>query len=162
MMKPLLLFLLTIITIRASSQNAIKGSLTDFETHTPIRGATILLKSGTDSLFNRSSITDSVGHFIFSGLVTDAYKVTLSFVGYNDLIKSVKLDSATIDLGILELTRDTGVLEGVTIVAKTPIATQKGDTIQINASQFKVNPDATIEDLAKKMPGITVQDGQVM
>ncbi|MEO6584561.1 MAG: outer membrane beta-barrel protein, partial [Ferruginibacter sp.] len=30
------------------------------------------------------------------------------------------------------------------------------DTAQYNASQFKVNPDATAEDLINKMPGITV------
>ncbi|MEO8584114.1 MAG: outer membrane beta-barrel protein [Flavitalea sp.] len=162
MIKSLLLILVTFIfTIQAYTQNAIKGSLIDFETHSRIRGATIFLKSGTDTLFSRSSITDSVGHFIFSGLVAGVYKFSLSYVGYKNLLRSVNLDSAPIDLGVLELMRDTGVLEGVTITAKTPIATQKGDTIQINATEFKVNPDATIEDLAKKMPGITVEDGQV-
>ena len=45
---------------------------------------------------------------------------------------------------------------GVTVIAKTPPAQQKADTIQYNANAFKVNPDATTEDLIKKMPGITV------
>ena len=53
-------------------------------------------------------------------------------------------------------------LGGVTVTSKTPPAQQKGDTIQFNASQFKVNPDATVEDLVKKMPGVTVaRDGTV-
>ena len=39
---------------------------------------------------------------------------------------------------------------------------RKADTIQYNASAYKVNPDATTEDLIKKMPGITVdKDGTV-
>jgi hypothetical protein len=51
---------------------------------------------------------------------------------------------------------------GVTVTAITPPSQQKGDTTQYNASQFKVNPDATTEDLIKKMPGITVErDGTV-
>jgi hypothetical protein len=50
----------------------------------------------------------------------------------------------------------------VTVTGKTPPTQQKGDTTQYNASQFKVNPDATTEDLIKKMPGITVdKDGTV-
>ena len=33
---------------------------------------------------------------------------------------------------------------------------QKGDTLEYGAAAFKVNPDATGEDLIKKMPGVTV------
>src|SRR5205814_4507080 len=50
----------------------------------------------------------------------------------------------------------------VTVITKTPPTQQKGDTIQYNASQYKVNPDANAEDLIKKVPGITVdKDGTV-
>ena len=38
---------------------------------------------------------------------------------------------------------------------------QKGDTTVFNAAAFKVNPDATTEDLLKKMPGMQVKDGTV-
>ena len=51
---------------------------------------------------------------------------------------------------------------GVTVTASGAPTQQKGDTIQYNANQFKVNPDATVEDLVKKAPGITVdRDGTV-
>lgn len=36
----------------------------------------------------------------------------------------------------------------------------KGDTTEINASHFKVNPDATAEDLVGKMPGVSSSNGQ--
>jgi uncharacterized membrane protein YgcG len=52
-------------------------------------------------------------------------------------------------------------LATVVITARVPPARQKGDTLEINASQFKVNPDATAEDLARKVPGITIENGQV-
>ncbi len=53
-------------------------------------------------------------------------------------------------------------MEGVKVISRTPPAQQKGDTLQINASQLKVNPDATVEDLVKKAPGMTVdRDGTV-
>ena len=53
-------------------------------------------------------------------------------------------------------------MSGVTVTSKTPPVQQKGDTTQFNASQFKVNPDATVEDLIKKCRGVTVgRDGTV-
>lgn len=47
-------------------------------------------------------------------------------------------------------------IEGI----QTP-AIQKGDTIQLNASSFKVNRDASTEDLLLKMPGISIENGKV-
>lgn len=67
-----------------------------------------------------------------------------------------------LDLHTLFVPKTTLQLGGVTVTSKTPPVQQKGDTTQFNASQFKVNPDATVEDLIKKMPGITVaRDGTV-
>ena len=40
-------------------------------------------------------------------------------------------------------------------------AVQKGDTTIMKAEAFKVNPDANAEELVKKMPGITVENGTV-
>ena len=66
------------------------------------------------------------------------------------------------DLGNVLVPKKTTEIAGVTVVSKTPPVQQKGDTAQYNASQYKVNPDATTEDLIKKMPGITVdKDGTV-
>jgi len=50
-----------------------------------------------------------------------------------------------------------------TVVIRTAVSpvSQKGDTLQISASQFKVNPDASGEDLIRKVPGVTIENGQV-
>ena len=44
---------------------------------------------------------------------------------------------------------------------KTKLIMQKGDTTEMNAGNFQVNPDATAEDLVRKMPGVTSSNGQV-
>jgi hypothetical protein len=46
-------------------------------------------------------------------------------------------------------------------VATQARADQQGDTTIFNAGAYKVNPDATAEDLLTKMPGITSQNGVV-
>ena len=50
-------------------------------------------------------------------------------------------------------------MQGVEI--KTNAIVQKGDTSEMNAANYKVNPDATAEDLVRKMPGVTSSNGQV-
>ncbi|MDA1224799.1 MAG: outer membrane beta-barrel protein [Bacteroidetes bacterium] len=44
---------------------------------------------------------------------------------------------------------------------KTQAVLIKGDTTEINANNFKVNPDATAEDLVGKMPGVSSSNGQI-
>ena len=46
-------------------------------------------------------------------------------------------------------------------IIKVQAVTVKGDTTEMNAGSFKVNPDATAEDLVSKMPGVTSTNGQV-
>ncbi len=44
---------------------------------------------------------------------------------------------------------------------KTQAVLVKGDTTEINANNYKVNPDATAEDLVGKMPGVSSSNGQI-
>ncbi|MEP6726948.1 MAG: outer membrane beta-barrel protein, partial [Bacteroidota bacterium] len=86
----------------------------------------------------------------------DTFILSFSSIGYEFVDKQISLADNTADLGIIYIPKTSKELEGVTVIAKTPPAQQKGDTVQFNANAFKVNPDATTEDLIKKMPGITV------
>lgn len=49
----------------------------------------------------------------------------------------------------------------VGVEIKTKLIVQKGDTTEMNAGNFQVNPDASAEDLVRKMPGVTSSNGQV-
>lgn len=52
-------------------------------------------------------------------------------------------------------------LGDVKIEDKIPLAGQKNDTVEFQSGSYKVNPDASSEDLVKKMPGIVIENGQV-
>ncbi len=88
----------------------------------------------------------------------------MSFIGYEEYKQIVSINDSIrdIDLRTIFVPKSTVQLGGVTVIAKAAPVIQKGDTTQFSAGQFKVNPDATTEDLIKKMPGITVdKDGTV-
>lgn len=157
----LLFFLMLSITGYTQS---IKGTLMDPVEGIVVRGVTVQLLSASDSSIFKTTASDSSGTFLFTNVATGNYVVKASAIDFEIFLKPVSLTTAepSVDMDDVYLPKKTTTLEGVVIVASAPAVSQKGDTTQFSASQYKVNPDATAEDLIKKMPGITVaRDGTV-
>src|SRR4029077_16772582 len=111
-----------------------------------------------------SGVTNKEGQFEFNSLTKDSFILQVSYIGYENYKQFVSVSDSipNVDLGTVFVPKKTLEIGGVTVISKPPPTTQKGDTTQERGSQFKVNPDATTEDLIKKMPGITVaKDGTV-
>lgn len=162
-MKIKLLLLVLLVGGIAQAQS-VKGKLLDLVDNKPLRGATLELRSVKDSTTRFGAVSDSSGQFRFGNLPLDSFSLHVSYIGYENYRQFAAINDSipNVDLGNLFIPKKTTEIGGVTVTAKTPPAQQKGDTTQYNASQFKVNPDATTEDLIKKMPGITVErDGTV-
>jgi uncharacterized membrane protein YgcG len=155
----------------AQAQFRIGGSIREQQGGTPLKGASVRLESVGTSAVVRNAVTDSSGRFLFTELPADSFLVAVSFVGFKEVTRGIRLDSSTVSLDsasagtvsvdITLVPSASNDLATVVISTRIAPATQKGDTLQINASQFKVNPDASAEDLARKVPGITIENGQV-
>lgn len=158
-----LFFLALLCFTSAHAQSgSVLGRVRDPETLVNLGGATVGLRSIRDSSFFVTTNTDSLGRFHFDGLPADSFRVRFSYVGYAQLEQTFRLDSgARVDLDDVLLPRATKELTGVVVQGTAPPAVQKNDTVQFNASSYKVNPDASAEDLARKLPGITIENGQV-
>ncbi len=132
-------------------------------TAAPLASSTVMLLSAKDSSLVNFTRTGDNGAFSFKNIKSGTYVLKISFVGfipYNQVIKPTT--DAVIDLGALKLkpiTRE--LMEVVVRTAKAPL-TIKGDTIEYNASSFKVPPGSTVEDLLRKLPGVQIdQDGNI-
>lgn len=147
-------------TIVKAQNRTITGIVTDQQTKAPLSRATVKLSSLSDSS-RLNILTDSSGKFIFSELRRDSFLLSVSYIGYSPVSRIVVTDTSDINLKIAAVPGAGSDLATVIIQTIVSPVTQKGDTLQFNASQFKVNPDATSEDLVKKVPGITVENGQV-
>lgn len=157
--------LLVILGFSASAHSqSIKGKLVDLVDNKPLAGATLTLSPVKDSSQVHKIVADPTGVFAFKGLSLDSFFLNVSFIGYEEYKQIVYINDSIrdIDLKTIFVPKSTVQLGGVTVTAKAAPVIQKGDTTQFSAGQFKVNPDATTEDLIKKMPGITVdKDGTV-
>lgn len=159
-----IVFSLAAIVGFAQTPVTIKGIATDKTDGKPLNGATVSLLLQKDSSIVSRMVTNATGNFEFSASAQDNFIVTVDFINYQQYVTlfSLKANEFQKDLGSVAVDRQGKDLTGVTVISRASPVTQRGDTAQFSASQFKVNPDATTEDLIKKMPGITVdRDGTV-
>jgi len=153
-----LLSLLFIIPAYAQKGYTVSGIVKDNVNETLI-GAAVTLKTGNDSTVSGTSV-DIDGHFALSDIPPGAYRLTISYLGYEDYNKNINVVDGEVNLGIIKMgASKSTTLNEVKIVERTPPVQQKEDTTQYNASSYKVNPDATAEDLVRKMPGIDLSSG---
>ena len=157
-MKPLFLILsLTILTAfstLAQTTHDISGIVVD-TTKLSLPGSSIkLVSNGGDSTI---SIADANGKFAFSGIKGSKITLTLSSIGFTSIKKHFALnpDGKPVDLGNIIMKASTNMLNVVTIVGVNPV-TLKEDTVEYNASAYKVRENAPAEDLIKKLPGVDV------
>lgn len=162
MRKFLFLFFLCVFSysfINAQTLS-ISGQLYD-KANQPVPFASAALLRQPDSTLVTGATSDMDGNFKIDNLGSAKYIVKISFLGFEDKFINITLNETPINLGKLVLTDKTTKLKEVTVVTTMTPVIQKGDTTQINAGAFKVNKDASTEDLVTKMPGITMQDGKV-
>lgn len=136
----------------------IKGRLVDTAAaRQAIADATISLLHLKDSSLVTFTLSNKQGAFEIKGLQPGNYHLIISHQAYIAYRKNISLtaDKKLVDLGELTPAKDYKMLGGVTVTNEAPIVI-KGDTVQFNASGFKTAPNATVEDLLKKLPGVEV------
>jgi hypothetical protein len=152
-------------TVAFSQKNGIiKGIAFDTTTRQPISNATITLMQKKDSSLISFTMTDTNGRFELTGVQNGDYKLLITHVNYYNFYQIFSIDEQhkVIDLGNIIMNDRTKVLSEVTVTSEAPPVTLVGDTIQYNAGSFKTQPNANVEDLLRRLPGVKVdKDGTV-
>ncbi|MFI3282392.1 MAG: outer membrane beta-barrel protein [Rikenellaceae bacterium] len=156
----LAVLLLTTLNLFAQSGNA-KGVVTDADTGQAVIGAVVEISSATNPEDKTYYSTDVDGAFVTARLSKGEYNLGITFLGYNNVVKSFSVTSGTVTIPPIAMTLSSTEIEAVVKVVKAIRASQKGDTLNYSASSFKVAVDADVENLIQKMPGITIEDGTV-
>lgn len=140
----------------------IQGILKDtFNEELP--GATVLLLDPKDTSLLSYARTENDGTFRFSGVKRSRYLLKATYLGHIPYLTEVNPgEEKSLDMGVIKLKPLAKELMEVVIKAAKAPLTIRGDTIEYDASTFKVPPGSTVEDLLRKLPGIDVaQDGSI-
>ena len=117
------------------------------------------MKSVKDSTLIDYTISDKNGNFAFKTKKNEnAILFKISYIGYNDYTEKIENLKADKDFGAIKLEENVSSLKEVVIQSEAPPVTIKNDTLEFNASSFKVRPDANVEALLKQLPGVEIDE----
>jgi hypothetical protein len=153
-------FILTIllsISYASKAQNiTIEGTVMDSTIKKPLNYATISLANAKDSSLISFTRANDAGFFQIKNVPAGKYLISISYVGYQFTWLAVKAGTTQVlSLGNIYL-QNTATMSAVTVTARRPPVVINGDSIEFNSENFKTQPNAVVEDMLKKMPGIEV------
>ncbi|MDX5477279.1 MAG: outer membrane beta-barrel protein [Cyclobacteriaceae bacterium] len=137
----------------------LKGKVIEGEKKEAMIGANVLIKTVTDSLLV-STVTGVDGSFEVRRPDIPNVKLEIIFLGYQKITKIHNRGDA-LDLGTLVLVEDSKLLGEVLIEGQVVVGEVKGDTTSFNANAFRTRENADVEDLVRKLPGVTIQNGEI-
>ncbi|MBR5104435.1 MAG: carboxypeptidase regulatory-like domain-containing protein, partial [Bacteroidales bacterium] len=176
-MKRLSLLLLTILFVHSISaqvvdysmieRNAntdVKLTLKDSKSSKPVSWASVYLIPAGDTTITHFALSDDRGDVLLEDVPVGKYELNAEIIGYNPHRKTYAIKSHwdAYDLGVIRMEENAEFLDAASVSAIGNPVTVKKDTIEFNASSFRVGENAMLEDLIKKMPGMKVEeDGSV-
>lgn len=162
--RSVLLLICSCLCIVSYSQGTLKGKLQDSASK-PLSLATVTVFKASDTAIITYRLSNSDGEFKVTGIPLGLNcRVVISYSGYGVFRKTftIPADSTVMDIGSVTLTPVSTSLDEVIVYAERPPVVIKRDTVEFNASAFKTLPNAMVEDLLKKLPGVQVdKDGNI-
>lgn len=134
----------------------IQGTVVDSTSKRNLASATISIVKSKDSALVSFARSNDQGFFSVKSVPAGSYLISISYVGFLQQWIAFKTGkNAIIDLSKIYM-QDASSLSTVTVTARRAPVVINGDSIEFNAENFKTAPNAVVEDLLKKMPGIEV------
>ncbi len=167
-MKKLTALVITSILfyLSAASQqntNSIKGTVSDTLSKQSMYRAIVSMIRAKDSILIKFTRTDQKGHFEIKDIPEGKYILLSSLPNYADYTDTLSITAnSKVELGTIPLITKAHLLQEVVVKQTIGAIKLKGDTTEYRADSFRVQPNATVEELLKILPGIQVdKNGQI-
>jgi len=140
---------------------SVKGRLVDPTNNQGVPAALVKMINFADTSDVKKTTTKDDGTFELADLGVHSYRLEASRVGYTTLKQVIRVTDKNQNLGLLQMSPEAVNISGVTVTESPAPAAVHGDTTEFRASAVKTSKDATAEELVQKMPGVTLENGQV-
>lgn len=158
----LLIFILPVALLAQVKDSLKAGSVTgvvkDSTNEYSLQSVTITIYKKADSTLLDYQLTNAHGEFNFETIpfVTPVI-VNFSYAGYKPYSQTVQLDTTAhhYNFKTVLLSRTYGSMDEVIVQAVLPIR-MNGDTLEINPAAFKLDSNAVVEDMLRRVPGVTM------
>ncbi len=155
------LFTIILLSLNFIYAQQITAKLIDGSENKPLPGANTILYFLPDSSKWSGTTSDLNGIISFNNQKPGNYLLRITYIGFEKIERRITLGNEPLKLGRIKMKPIAKTLGAVNIEAAQIKVEQSGDTTSYRAAGYKTNPDANAEDLVQKMPGITVESGNV-
>lgn len=143
---------LDVATVMAAT---IRGKVSD-NTGEPLIQASVRVLAVKDSSLVKGAVTNVNGNYTINGLKQGRYIVEASYVGYATAFTNINLNTDEMRVKPFVLSESAIALRDAVVTGiRTPIKVME-DTIEYSAESYKTQPNAVVEDLLKRLPGVEV------
>lgn len=162
-----LIFLLNIFSVNtyADTDTALKniaGKIITYEDNiaVPLPYASVQLLLKSDSSFIKGTTSNDDGIFNFTSIKENDYLILITSVGYQNLYQELKVTAKknNYDLGETVMIENTITLAEASVVAQRREMTVKNDTVEYDANAYRLRENAVVEDMLKRLPGISIDE----
>lgn len=136
----------------------ISGTVKDSSLNQSLEFSSVMLVK-TGQTISDGINTDSAGNFEFKNVQPGEYTLTVNYVGYNKLERTLIVDNSgkDIDLGMVNMnTTHATTLKEVQVTDIKQLIEQRPDGMVYNAEKDLTNKGTTAEQVLRKVPMVTV------
>ena len=140
----------------------IKATVVDSLSREPVPFASVYVTPVKDSTITNFTLTDTLGVAKLDEVPYGNYLFHVEMMGYKPFVRERYFRLTEVDMGTIYLQADEYFLQAATVSdVGNPIVVKK-DTVEFNASSFRVGANAMLKDLLQRMPGMEItEDGKV-
>jgi len=135
-----------------------KAIVLDSLTREPIEFATLHAKYVGDQQPRKYALTDSAGVGVLQGLPVGRATITFEYMGYKEKKFTYDIKKGANEYGELLVSEDNQMLDAVVVSGVANQMVIKKDTIEYNASSYKIQDTDMLEELIKKLPGVEIDE----
>ena len=139
----------------------VQGSVVD-TAGAPLPNAMVVALSRADTVLVKYTLPNRDGNFTIENLPAGEYILQVTLIGYESIRRDFDVTSADFDVGKVTMEVQAIEVEDLVVSIEHVPFINRRDTLSYNAAAFRTPPNATVEELLRRLPGIEVAaDGSI-
>ena len=134
----------------------IKTMVLDSLTNEPVAFASVYVIPSKDTTITNFTLTDAEGEAKLDEVPFGSYVFHVEMMGYKPFVRERFFRDSEVDMGTIRMQQDERFLQAAVISDVGNPIVIKQDTVEFNASSFRVGANAMLRDLIQRMPGFYI------
>lgn len=123
-----------------------------------VANAMVVALSRQDSVLVRYALADGDGRFFVRDLEAGEYILQITSMGYATIRQDFSVTNQDVDAGTVTMTVTAMEMDPLVVSAEQVPFVNRRDTLDYNAAAFQLRPNASVEELLARLPGVQVED----